>query len=179
MRSVVRRMAMLAIVAALAPSSTWAQRSLGVATPPGITFHAPPPQVAPPLVVRWMFVPATPLPAPRPSLLGTRVFEEYPLEELVDRIDWTPFFQTWELPGHYPAILEDPLTRAAAAPLYEDARRMLDRIVCDRLLRARAVIGFWPAAAAGDDIELYTDERRSEVLRVVHTLRQLLNVKGD
>jgi 5-methyltetrahydrofolate--homocysteine methyltransferase len=109
---------------------------------------------------------------PRPSFLGTRIFEDYPLAELVDRIDWTPFFQTWELPGHYPAILEDPVTRAAAAPLYDDARRMLDRIVGDRLLRARAVIGFWPAAAAGDDIEVYSDERRSEVLRVVHTLRQ-------
>jgi 5-methyltetrahydrofolate--homocysteine methyltransferase len=121
------------------------------------------------------FVPATQRPAPRPSFLGTRVFEEYPLAELVDRIDWTPFFQTWELPGHYPAILEDPLTRAAAAPLYDDARRMLDRIVCDRLLRARAVIGFWPAAAAGDDIELYTDEGRSELLGVVHTLRQQMS----
>ena len=118
------------------------------------------------------FVPATAELPPRPAFLGTRVFEDYPLAELVDRIDWTPFFQTWELPGHYPAILEDPLTRAAAAPLYQDARRMLERIVCERLLRARAVIGFWPAAASGDDIELYTDERRSEVLRVVHTLRQ-------
>ena len=118
------------------------------------------------------FVPGTAQLPPRPGFLGTRVFEDYPLAELVDRIDWTPFFQTWELPGHYPAILEDPLTRAAAAPLYDDARRMLDRIVCERLLRARAVIGFWPAAASGDDIELYTDERRSEVLGVVHTLRQ-------
>jgi len=101
-----------------------------------------------------------------------RVFDEYPLQELVDRIDWTPFFQTWELRGHYPAILEDPVTGAAARPLFEDAKRMLNQIVCGRLLRARAVVGFWPAAAAGDDIELYTDETRLERRAVVHTLRQ-------
>src|SRR6185369_9805982 len=70
------------------------------------------------------------------------------------------------------AILEDPLTERAARPLFEDAKRLLQQIVCGRLLRARAVVGFWPAAAAGDDIELYTDESRSSRLGVVHTLRQ-------
>ena len=109
---------------------------------------------------------------PRPAFLGVRVFDNYPLQELVDRIDWTPFFQTWELPGHYPAILDDPVTGAAARPLFEDAKRLLQRIVCDRLLRARAVVGFWPAAATGDDIELYTDESRTARRAVVHTLRQ-------
>ena len=121
------------------------------------------------------FVPSRTLTPPRPVLLGTRVFEDYPLAELVDRIDWTPFFQTWELPGHYPAILDDPATREAARPLFEDARRLLDRIVQQRLLRARAVIGFWPAAAVGDDIELYADETRSARLAVVHTLRQQMS----
>ncbi|HEX7024503.1 MAG TPA: methionine synthase, partial [Gemmatimonadales bacterium] len=107
------------------------------------------------------FVPSGPaVTPPRPAFLGVRVFEEYPLEELVERIDWTPFFQTWELAGHYPAILEDPVTGPAARPLFEDARRMLQQIVRDRLLTARAVIGFWPAASAGDDIEIYSDESR-------------------
>ncbi len=118
------------------------------------------------------FVPAGEAVPPRPAFLGVRVFDNYPLQELVDRIDWTPFFQTWELPGHYPAILEDPVAGAAARPLFEDAKKLLERIVCNRLLRARAVVGFWPAAAAGDDIELYTDETRTQPLSVVHTLRQ-------
>ena len=109
---------------------------------------------------------------PRPAFLGVRVFDDYPLQELVDRIDWTPFFQTWELPGHYPAILDDPATGKAARSLFEDAGRLLQQIVCGRLLRPRAVVGFWPAAAREDDIELYTDDSRSERLAVVHTLRQ-------
>jgi 5-methyltetrahydrofolate--homocysteine methyltransferase len=118
------------------------------------------------------FVPRSLVVPPRPAFLGVRVFDDYPLQELVDRIDWTPFFQTWELPGHYPAILEDPLTAHAARPLFEDAKRLLQQIVCGRLLVARAVVGFWPAAASGDDIELYTDESRTTPLAVVHTLRQ-------
>ena len=119
------------------------------------------------------FVPngAAPLP-PRPSFLGTRVFQDYPLDELVSAIDWTPFFQTWELPGHYPAILTDPATAKAAGPLFEDARRMLVRIVSERLLTAKAVVGFWPANAITDDIELYVDEARSERRAVIHSIRQ-------
>ena len=109
---------------------------------------------------------------PVPSFLGTRVFDDYPLDDLVSAIDWTPFFQTWELPGHYPAILTDPATAKAAAPLFEDAQRLLERIVRDRLLTAKAVVGFWPASAVGDDIELYTDETRATPRAVVHTLRQ-------
>jgi 5-methyltetrahydrofolate--homocysteine methyltransferase len=117
-------------------------------------------------------VPAGSGPAPRPSFLGTRRFDPYPLEELVDRIDWTPFFQTWELPGHYPAILSHPDTAAAAQALFEDARALLDRIVREGRLVARGVVGFWPAASVGDDIELYGDEERREPLAVIHTLRQ-------
>jgi 5-methyltetrahydrofolate--homocysteine methyltransferase len=119
------------------------------------------------------FVPRDPaLIPPVPSFLGTRVFDDYPLPELVSAIDWTPFFQTWELPGHYPAILTDPATAKAAVPLFEDARRLLDRIVEGRLLTAKAVVGFWPAASVCDDIELYTDETRTARRAVVHTLRQ-------
>jgi 5-methyltetrahydrofolate--homocysteine methyltransferase len=109
---------------------------------------------------------------PRPSFLGTRAFDAYPLEELVPRIDWTPFFAAWELRGSWPAILDDPERGAAAEALYDDARELLDRIVEGRLLRARGVVGLWPANSAGDDIELYADDRRDRVLGVIHTLRQ-------
>ncbi|PYP39989.1 MAG: methionine synthase, partial [Gemmatimonadetes bacterium] len=115
---------------------------------------------------------------PRPSFLGTRVFDDYPLAELVERIDWTPFFQTWELPGHYPDILTDPRTAEAAGSLFSDAKALLERIVCEKLLTAKAVVGFWPANASGDDIELYRDEARKERLAVVHTLRQQM-AKAD
>ncbi len=110
--------------------------------------------------------------APAPSFLGVRTFEHYPLAELAERIDWTPFFQTWELAGHYPAILDDPKVGPAARDLYRDARAMLERIVAESLLEARAVVGFFPANAVGDDIELYPDEGRASVLATVHTLRQ-------
>ena len=89
---------------------------------------------------------------PRPSFLGVRTFPDYPLAELVERIDWGPFFTTWELRGAYPAILDDPVVGAAARDLHRDALALLDRIVADRSLRADAVVGFWPANAVGDDI---------------------------
>ncbi len=108
--------------------------------------------------------------APAPAFTGVRRFDEYPLPELVERIDWTPFFQTWELRGHYPAILTDPDVGAAASSLYDDARRMLGRIVDQKQLRARGVVAFHPARAAGDDIELLDD--RGGVLATLHTLRQ-------
>ena len=110
--------------------------------------------------------------APRPSFLGVRYFDDYPLVELVDRIDWTPFFQAWELKGSFPAILDGPVVGPSARSLYDDGRTMLDRICRDRLLHARAAIGFWPASSVGDDIELYTDEDRAQVSGVIHTLRQ-------
>ena len=111
-------------------------------------------------------------PAPRPSFLGVRVLDDYPLTELIERIDWTPFFQTWELAGHYPAILDDPTVGAAATSLFADARAMLDRLVSGGRLRARAVFGFWPANSVGDDIELYASEDRSARAALLHTLRQ-------
>jgi 5-methyltetrahydrofolate--homocysteine methyltransferase len=111
-------------------------------------------------------------PVPEPCFVGVRALDDYPLAELVDRIDWTPFFQTWELAGHYPAILEDPTVGSAARNLFADATALLDRIVRERLLRARGVIGFFPAATVGDDIELYRTPERREPLAVIHTLRQ-------
>lgn len=110
----------------------------------------------------------TALVAPAPTFTGTRVFENYPLEELVPYIDWTPFFQTWELRGSYPRILEDKVVGDEARKLFEDAKALLNRIVDEKLLTAKAVIGFWPAQAVGDDIVL--DVEGKEV--VIHTLRQ-------
>jgi 5-methyltetrahydrofolate--homocysteine methyltransferase len=110
---------------------------------------------------------------PRPSFLGVREFDDYPLDELVARIDWTPFFTTWELRGAYPAILDDPRVGAAARDLYRDARALLDRIVDERLLRASAVVGFWPAnATPDDDIVLWADEARTTEAGRLHALRQ-------
>jgi 5-methyltetrahydrofolate--homocysteine methyltransferase len=110
--------------------------------------------------------------APRPSFLGVRSFEDYSLGELVERIDWTPFFATWELKGAYPRIFDDPKVGEAARSLHDDALALLDRIVRERRLRANGVVGFWPANRVEDDIELYASEDRSEVAGVVHTLRQ-------
>jgi 5-methyltetrahydrofolate--homocysteine methyltransferase len=110
---------------------------------------------------------------PRPTFVGLRTFEAYPLEELVDRIDWSPFFATWELDGRYPQILDDPLVGPSARSLYDDARRMLDEIVAGRLLTARAVVGLFPAeATAEDEIVLYRDASRSEVAARFQALRQ-------
>ncbi len=110
---------------------------------------------------------------PKPLRLGIEVFNDYPLEELVDYIDWTPFFIAWELAGRYPRILDDQVVGQQARELHRDALEMLDDIVRNRRLQARAVIGLYPANSIGDDdIELYSsDERRGE-LAVVHTLRQ-------
>jgi 5-methyltetrahydrofolate--homocysteine methyltransferase len=127
------------------------------------------------------------VPAPRPSFLGVRAID-VPLAALVDWIDWTPFFNAWELKGTYPAILDDPKVGKSARPLYEDGRRLLDKIVADGSLGARAVVGFWPANSIIDDIEVYRpsatrrgadpgdgggpDADRAELLAVVHTIRQ-------
>ena len=109
---------------------------------------------------------------PAPCTTGVRVLEDYPLTDLVQRIDWTPFFQTWELPGHYPAILDDPKVGPAARNLFKDGQELLERIVRQRLLRARGVFGIFPAAAVGDDIELYDRSDRETRIATIHTLRQ-------
>lgn len=108
----------------------------------------------------------------KPNKLGLTEFKDFPLSELVDYIDWTPFFQTWELAGRYPKILEDEVVGDEAKKLFKDAQTMLDKIVAEKWLTASGVVGLWPANAVGDDVELYTDETRTEVLSTVHSLRQ-------
>jgi 5-methyltetrahydrofolate--homocysteine methyltransferase len=107
-----------------------------------------------------------------PGFLGVRRLPDYPLTELVPLIDWTPFFHAWELRGVYPKILDDPRVGARARELFGDARRLLERIVAERLLRADGVYGFFPANSRGDDILVYRDEGRRELRVVLHTLRQ-------
>lgn len=111
----------------------------------------------------------------KPQFTGTKVFETYDLEELAQYIDWTPFFQTWELKGRYPAILEDEKQGEAARQLWSDAQAMLKKIIDEKWFRPRAVIGFWPANTVGDDIKLFTDESRSKELETFYTLRQQLS----
>jgi len=112
---------------------------------------------------------------PKPSFLGTRTFRTYDIADLVPVIDWTPFFQTWELKGRYPAILQDEKQGEAARALWDDAQAMLKRIVEERWFNPKAVIGFWPANAVGDDIRLYTGESRQDELATFHGLRQQLS----
>jgi 5-methyltetrahydrofolate--homocysteine methyltransferase len=113
-------------------------------------------------------------PRHKPTFLGIRSFADYDLAELAQYIDWTPFFQTWELAGRFPAILDDPKVGEAARSLYDDARNMLARIIKEKWFIARATIGFWPANAQGDDIAVYADETRTRKIATLHTLRQQL-----
>jgi len=117
--------------------------------------------------VDWEAVPPT-----KPAFTGTKTFEDYPLRELVDYIDWTPFFHAWELHGAYPRILEDEVIGEAARNLWDDAQPLLEQIVSEGRIHARGVVGFWPANAEGDDIVLFRDEDRKERLLTFHTLRQ-------
>ncbi len=109
---------------------------------------------------------------PRPRFHGTLIFPDYDLAELVRYIDWTPFFQTWEMTGRYPRLLEDAKVGPAARALFNDAQAMLQRMIGEGWLKANAVIGFWPANAVGDDIMVYEDEDRASPRAVLHTLRQ-------
>jgi 5-methyltetrahydrofolate--homocysteine methyltransferase len=115
---------------------------------------------------------------PAPGYLGTRKFEDYPLDELVRCIDWTPFFQTWEMKGRYPAILEDAKYGTEATRLFEDAQNLLARIVDEKLLEASGVVGFFPAASVGDDVELYKDPSAGDVVATFHFLRQQADKSG-
>ncbi len=110
--------------------------------------------------------------APAPSSTGVRRFADYDLSDLAKAIDWTPFFASWELVGRYPAILEDDVVGEAARALLIDAEAMLGRIIDERWFNASGVIGIWPANTDGDDIILYTDEKRTSELARLHTLRQ-------
>jgi 5-methyltetrahydrofolate--homocysteine methyltransferase len=116
----------------------------------------------------------TKTPPKKPAFFGIKTFREYDLAELAEYIDWTPFFQTWELAGRFPAILDDATVGEVARSLYDDARKMLDRIISEKWFTAQATIGFWPANAKGDDILVYADEAREKPIATLHTLRQQL-----
>ncbi len=108
----------------------------------------------------------------KPSFLGCQVWEHFDLAKLIDYIDWSPFFQTWELAGKYPAILQDPVVGQNAQELFDHAQEMLQKIIQEQWLQAKAVFGFFAANSQGDDIVLYADDSRTEVLTVLHHLRQ-------
>jgi len=114
----------------------------------------------------------------QPAFLGPRVLDDYPLEDLVEYIDWSPLFHVWELRGVFPRILDDPRRGEAARELYENAQQLLQRIVAEKWLRAKAVYGFFPANAVGDDIAVYTDESRNHEAARLHTLRQQTTKQG-
>jgi 5-methyltetrahydrofolate--homocysteine methyltransferase len=109
---------------------------------------------------------------PKPAVTGTRIFAEYPLHELIERIDWTPFFRAWELAGNYPAILENKVVGESAKKLYADARKMLEHIVREKWLTAKGVVGFWPCRRDGDDVVLYADDSRAKEISRLYFLRQ-------
>ncbi len=110
--------------------------------------------------------------APTPSFLGTKIFNDWDLADLAKTIDWTPFFQTWEMKGRYPAILQDKKQGKAARALFDDAQKMLQKIVDEKWFKPKAVIGFWPANSVNDDIVLYKDDTQKEELAIFHGLRQ-------
>jgi len=115
----------------------------------------------------------------KPSFLGARLFQDYPIAELVPYIDWTPFFATWEMKGTYPQILDDETYGPAARALLADAEAMLTKMVDERWVSANGVVGFWPANAIGDDIALYEDEGREVEKARLFTLRQQIARSTD
>jgi 5-methyltetrahydrofolate--homocysteine methyltransferase len=116
----------------------------------------------------------------KPSFTGVKVFDGYPLEELVERIDWTPFFISWDLVGKFPRILEDDVVGEAATNLYNDAQALLKKIIDEKLLTARAVVGFWPANSVNaDDIAVYADDSRGSELARLHHIRQQAQKPGN
>ena len=125
------------------------------------------------LIIDWSSEPPVP-----PQTLGIRAFAPFPLDELIRYIDWTPFFHAWEMAGRFPGILDDPVVGEQARVLHRDACALLDEIVRAGLLEASGVAGIFPANAAGDDVEIYTDEGRSETLAVAHGVRQQFEKKA-
>ncbi len=115
----------------------------------------------------------------KPTFLGVKTFKDFDLQEIKEKIDWSPFFLTWELPGKYPNIFKDPKMGKEAKRLFDDAQSLLNEITFNKLLTAKAVLGFFPANSVGDDIELYTDENRKQILTVFHTLRQQVQKHDD
>jgi 5-methyltetrahydrofolate--homocysteine methyltransferase len=116
---------------------------------------------------------------PTPSFTGVRVLDNFPLATLRDFIDWSPFFHTWGLKGIYPRIFEHPEYGEQARQLHAEANALLDKIVAEKLITARGVYGLFPANAVGDDVELYTDNTRTKVLKRFHFLRQQANREGS
>ncbi|HET9390512.1 MAG TPA: methionine synthase, partial [Steroidobacteraceae bacterium] len=110
--------------------------------------------------------------AAAPRAPGIQVFDDYPLKDLLGYVDWMPFFNAWEFAGKFPDILTDPTVGEAASNLYDDARRMLKQLIGESWLTAKAVLGLFPANSVGDDVEVYTDESRREVLTTLNFLRQ-------
>ncbi|MFT5572036.1 MAG: 5-methyltetrahydrofolate--homocysteine methyltransferase [Cryomorphaceae bacterium] len=108
----------------------------------------------------------------KPIFLGLKSFDDYALNELVERIDWTPFFSAWELAGRYPRILDDEVIGEEATKLFADGQAMLNQIIEQKWLQARGVIGFFPANSIGDDVVVYADESRAKVIHTLHHLRQ-------
>jgi 5-methyltetrahydrofolate--homocysteine methyltransferase len=116
---------------------------------------------------------------PVPEFTGVRVLDNFPLSTLREFIDWTPFFHTWELKGVYPRILDDERQGEQARQLFTDANALLDRIIAENLITARGVYGFFPAAAVGDDVDLYTDASRANILERFHFLRQQMQKESS
>ena len=109
---------------------------------------------------------------PMPRAPGIHRFNDYPLGELLGYVDWMPFFNAWEFAGKFPELLTDPVVGEAASNLYADARLMVKKLIAERWLRARAVVGLFPANSVGDDVEVYADEQRTKVLTTLNFLRQ-------
>jgi 5-methyltetrahydrofolate--homocysteine methyltransferase len=116
---------------------------------------------------------------PTPAFTGLRVIEDLPLREIAGFIDWSPFFHAWEIRGRYPALLDDPEQGPRCRELFNDATALLEKLLAQKSVHGKAVYGFFPANAVGDDIELYTDETRTKVLTTIHTLRQQMDKPQD
>ena len=116
----------------------------------------------------------------KPNFLGTRVIEDMALTDLISVIDWTPFFHTWELKGHYPKIFEDTTVGSRAKELFDDAQKLLQEIINQKLVIAKGIYGFYPANSVEDDIQIFADESRTKIVTTFHTLRQQMEKpKGD
>ena len=109
---------------------------------------------------------------PRPKKLGITHFKDFDLNQLRDRIDWTPFFSTWEIKGKYPNVLNDKIVGKTATELFNDAQRMLDTIIDKKWIISNGMVGFWPANSIGDDISIFANDKREKKIDTIHTLRQ-------
>lgn len=115
----------------------------------------------------------------KPNFLGHQVFDDFSVTTLVDYIDWTPFFKSWQLHGAFPKILDDPTVGETARSLFADANALIKCIIDEQMLTAKAVFGFYPANACGDDVLIYSDESRQTVLTTLHFIRQQMNKSND